>query len=112
MKKVECIIRTNKVEDVKEALGVYGIHGLTITNVIGCGQQKGKTEIYRGSTYTINLLPKVKLETVVDEQSVDEVVEIILENAKTGEIGDGKIFVIPVENAIRIRTGETGKEAI
>ncbi|MBZ4688363.1 MAG: nitrogen regulatory protein 1 [Clostridia bacterium] len=112
MKKIECIIRPNKVEEVKEALGEFGIHGLTITNVIGCGQQKGKTEIYRGSKYTINLLPKVKLEIVTDDDSVDEVVQIILENAKTGEIGDGKIFVTPVENVIRIRTGETGKDAI
>lgn len=112
MKKIECIIRPSKLEEVKEALGELGIHGLTITNVVGCGQQKGKTEFYRGSKYTINLLPKVKLEIVSPEEKADRVVEVIIENAKTGEIGDGKIFILPVDNAIRIRTGETGEGAI
>jgi len=112
MKKVECIIRTSKLEDVKEALGKYGIHGMTVTNVIGCGMQKGKTEVYRGSTYTVNLLPKIKVEVVIPNEIVDDVVSTIMNKARTGEIGDGKIFISDTENAIRIRTGETGENAI
>ncbi|GAW91963.1 P-II family nitrogen regulator [Calderihabitans maritimus] len=112
MKKIECILRPSKFEEVKEALGEFGIHGMTVTNVIGCGLQKGKTEVYRGSTYTINLLPKVKIEIVTTDELVEKVVEIIRAKAATGEIGDGKIFIYPVENAIRIRTGEVGEEAI
>lgn len=112
MKKIEAIIRPAKLDDVKEALGKYGIHGLTVTEVIGCGLQKGKTEVYRGTEYTIDLLPKIKIETVVEDKALDEVVNIFVTAARTGEIGDGKIFVTPVENAVRIRTGEGGEEAI
>lgn len=112
MKKIECIIRTNKLEDVKEALGRYGINGMTITNVLGCGLQMGKTEFYRGSEYAINLLPKVKFEVVVADANVQDVVKIIQKEAVTGKIGDGKIFIYNVEDAIRIRTGETGENAI
>ncbi len=112
MKKIEAIIRPGKLEEVKEALGNFGVHGLTITNVIGCGNQKGKTEIYRGSKYTINLLPKVKIELVIQDIDVEKISDIILKHAKTGEIGDGKIFVTPVQDVIRIRTAEKGKSAI
>jgi nitrogen regulatory protein P-II 1 len=110
--KVECILRPGKLEDVKDALNKYGIHGMTVTQVIGCGLQKGRKEVYRGTEYSINLLPKVKLEIVVKDGDVDEVVKIISETARSGEIGDGKIFTYRIENAIRIRTGETGEAAI
>ncbi|RNC28762.1 MAG: Nitrogen regulatory protein P-II 1 [Candidatus Dichloromethanomonas elyunquensis] len=112
MKKIECIVRPAKLEEVKEALGKYGIKGMTVTNVIGCGLQQGKTEFYRGNTYTINLLPKVKIEIVVPDESVDKVIEIIVSTARTGEIGDGKIFVYDMLNAVRIRTGESGESAV
>jgi nitrogen regulatory protein P-II 1 len=112
MKKVEAIIRPSKLDDIKEALNRFGIHGLTVSEVIGCGHQKGRTEIYRGTEYSINLLPKVKLEIVVKDKYVDEVIETIIKEARTGEIGDGKIFIYPVENALRIRTGESGEDAI
>ncbi|MCL6639159.1 MAG: P-II family nitrogen regulator [Firmicutes bacterium] len=112
MTKVECILRPGKLEDVKDALGKFGIHGMTVTQVIGCGLQKGRTEVYRGTEYSINLLPKVKVEVVIKDKDVDEVVKLISEAARTGEIGDGKIFTSKVDNAVRIRTGETGESAI
>ncbi|AEG16831.1 MULTISPECIES: P-II family nitrogen regulator [Desulfofundulus] len=112
MTKIECIIRPGKLEDVKDALGRFGIHGMTVSQVIGCGLQKGRTEVYRGTEYSINLLPKIKVEIVIADKFVDEVVKLVTEAARTGEIGDGKIFTYPVENAIRIRTGETGESAI
>lgn len=112
MKKVECIIRPSRFEVLKNALAEYGIHGMTVTHVTGCGQQGGKTELYRGSEYTVDLLPKVKVEIVVSDQQVEDVVGLIEETAKTGKIGDGKIFVLPMEDAIRIRTGERGEAAI
>lgn len=112
MKKIEAIIRPAKFEALKEALGSYNIHGLTVTEVVGCGLQKGKTEIYRGTEYSIDLLPKIKVETVVADSAVDEVLELIVKSTRTGEIGDGKIFVQPVENAVRIRTGEAGETAV
>ncbi|WP_418791381.1 P-II family nitrogen regulator [Phosphitispora sp. TUW77] len=112
MKKIEAVIRPSKLDDIKEALGKFGIHGMTVTEVIGCGLQKGKKEVYRGTEYTIDLLPKIKVEVVIRDKWVDEVVRIIINIARTGEIGDGKIFVYPVENAVRIRTGEGGEEAI
>jgi len=112
MKKVECVIRPAKLEEVKEALGKFGVKGMTVTNVIGCGLQQGKTEVYRGNTYTINLLPKVKLEIVVPDDTVDKVIDIIVKTARTGEIGDGKIFVYEMLNAVRIRTGESGESAV
>ena len=112
MKKLECIIRPFKLEDVKEALDSLGISGMTVTEVKGFGRQKGHTELYRGSEYTIEFLPKLKIEIVVTDEVVDEAVEAILQAANTGKIGDGKIFVIPVEEAIRIRTGERGDGAI
>lgn len=112
MKKIEAIIRPARLEVVKEALAKFGIQGMTVTHVTGCGLQGGKTEVYRGSEYTVDLLPKVKLEIVLRDHQVDEVVRIILEAAHTDKIGDGKIFIYPLENAVRIRTGESGEDAI
>ncbi|UWG98850.1 P-II family nitrogen regulator [Dehalobacter sp. DCM] len=112
MKKIECVIRPGKLEEVKEALGKFGVKGMTVTNVIGCGLQQGKTEVYRGSTYTINLLPKTKLEIVVRDEALENVIQIIADTARTGEIGDGKIFVYDMLDAVRIRTGESGEKAI
>ena len=112
MKKIEAIIRPSKLDEIKDALGLFGIHGMTVTEVIGCGLQKGKKEVYRGTEYTIDLLPKVKIEIVIRDKWVDEVIRIFINTARTGEIGDGKIFVYAVENAVRIRTGEAGEEAI
>ncbi|MEW6661541.1 MAG: P-II family nitrogen regulator [Bacillota bacterium] len=112
MKKIECIFRPSKLEQVKEALSMYGINGMTVTHVIGCGIQKGKTELYRGSEYSLDLLPKVKIEIIIKDELVRQVIDIISSAAKTGQIGDGKIFVYDVETAIRIRTGETGDDAI
>ncbi|MEI6339288.1 MAG: P-II family nitrogen regulator, partial [Verrucomicrobiota bacterium] len=107
MKKIEAIIKPFKMEDVKEALAEVGIEGMTVSEVKGFGRQKGHTEIYRGSEYTVDFLPKVKFEIVVSDSMVDKAVKAISEAAKTGKIGDGKIFVLPIENAIRIRTEET-----
>ncbi|KJR45843.1 Nitrogen regulatory protein P-II [Desulfosporosinus sp. I2] len=112
MKKIEAIIRPGKLDNVKDALGKHGVNGLTVTQVIGCGKQKGNTQIYRGVEYTIHLIPKVKIEIVVLDQFVDEVIQIIKQEARTGEIGDGKIFVTPVENAYTIRTGDSGEKAL
>jgi len=112
MKKIEAIIKPFKMEDVKEALAEVGIEGMTVSEVKGFGRQKGHTEIYRGSEYTVDFLPKVKFEIVVSDGMVDKAVKAISESAKTGKIGDGKIFVLPIENAIRIRTEETGENAI
>lgn len=112
MKKIEAIIRPARLDEVKEALGLIGIRGMTVSQVIGCGMQKGHTSVYRGQEYTINLLDKIKVEIVVEDKFVDQVVNRILKAAKTGEIGDGKIFICPVEKAVRIRTGESGEEAI
>ncbi|HNY85723.1 MAG TPA: P-II family nitrogen regulator [Candidatus Hydrogenedentes bacterium] len=108
MKKVEAIIKPFKLEEVKEALARVGIQGLTVSEVKGFGRQKGHKELYRGAEYVVEFLPKVKLEVVAADDQVEAVVKAILESASTGRIGDGKIFVAPVENAIRIRTGETG----
>ncbi len=112
MKKVEAIIRPAMLEAVKEALGKHGINGMTVTHVTGCGLQKGKTEVYRGSQYTIDLLPKVKIEIVVPDRDIEAAINLISKEARTGSIGDGKIFIYNVENAIRIRTGEMGEAAI
>lgn len=112
MKKVEAIIRPEKLEEVKDALGRYGIHGMTVTQVVGCGLQKGRVGVYRGHEYSINLLPKLKIEIVLMDHQVEDVAEIISVNARTGSVGDGKIFIFPVENAVRIRTGESGNEAL
>ncbi len=112
MKKVEAIIKPFKLDEVKEALSGVGVEGLTVTEVKGFGRQKGHTEIYRGAEYVVDFLPKIKLEIVVAEEVVDKVIEAIVGAANTGKIGDGKIFVQPLEEAIRIRTGERGKDAV
>ena len=112
MKRVEAIIKPFKLDDVKEALTEIGIVGMTVTEVRGFGRQKGHTELYRGSEYTIDFLPKVKVEVVVPDSQADKVVQTIMDAAKTGSIGDGKVFVLDVEESIRIRTGERGEAAI
>jgi nitrogen regulatory protein P-II 1 len=112
MKKIEAIIKPSKLDEVKDALSRLGIKGMTVIEVKGCGRQGGHTEVYRGAEYQIDLLPKVKIEIVIDSEIVPQVIGVIQEKARTGEIGDGKIFVAPVETVVRIRTGEMGKEAI
>lgn len=112
VKKIESIIRPEKLEEVKNALNKIGIHGMTVTQVMGCGLQKGKTEIYRGVEININLLPKIKLELVVKDEDVENIINVIIKTARSGSIGDGKIFVFDVKDAVRIRTGERGNEAI
>ena len=112
MKKIEAIIKPFRLDDVREALMELGVSGMTATEVKGFGRQKGHTELYRGAEYVVDFLPKVKLELVVDDSAVDAVIDAITRAASTGKIGDGKIFVAPVEEAIRIRTGETGPEAL
>lgn len=112
MKKIECITRALKLAEIKDALAEIGVVGMTVTDVRGCGQQKGRHELYRGNEYTVSLLPKVKIEIAVSDEQVDDVVKTILEVARTGEIGDGKIFVSPLERVIRIRTGEEGSQAL
>ena len=112
MKKVEAIIKPFKLEDVKEALASLGVEGMTVSEVKGFGRQKGHTEIYRGSEYTVDFLPKIKIEIVLVDDLVDKAVEAIVKSAKTGKIGDGKVFVSPIENAVRIRTEEKGEHAV
>jgi nitrogen regulatory protein P-II 1 len=112
MKKIEAIIRHFKLEEVKDALNGIGVEGMTVSEVKGFGRQKGHKEQYRGAEYTVDFLPKVKLETVVTEDKSREVIDTILESARTGQIGDGKIFVTDLGNVIRIRTGESGESAV
>jgi nitrogen regulatory protein P-II 1 len=112
MKKIEAVIKPFKLEEVREALSEIGINGLTVSEVKGFGRQKGHTELYRGAEYTIDFLPKVKLELVVSDDILDSAMDAIVKAAHTGKIGDGKIFVTNVEQALRIRTGETGEEAV
>ena len=112
LKKIEAIIKPFKLDEVKEALQEAGIQGLSVVEVKGFGRQKGHTELYRGAEYVVDFLPKVKVEVVLDDDQVDAAIEAIVDAAKTDKIGDGKIFVTPVEQAIRIRTGETGSDAI
>ncbi len=112
MKKIEAIIKPFKLEDVKLALSELGIQGLTVSEVKGFGRQKGHTEIYRGSEYAVDFLPKIKIEIILADAQVDAVVGAIVKSAKTGKIGDGKIFVSSIESVLRIRTGETGEQAV
>jgi nitrogen regulatory protein PII len=112
MKKLEAIIKPFKLEEVKEALAELGIEGMTVTEVKGFGRQKGHTEIYRGSEYTVDFLPKVKVEVVLADEMVEKAVTVVVAAAKTGKIGDGKVFVLPVEHAVRIRTEEIGENAV
>jgi nitrogen regulatory protein PII len=112
MKKIEAIIKPFKLEDVKEALSSLGVEGMTVSEVKGFGRQKGHTEIYRGSEYTVDFLPKIKIEVVLPDSQVASAVDAIVKTAKTGKIGDGKVFVSTIENAVRIRTEETGEQAV
>ncbi len=112
MKKIEAIIRPFKIDDVREALIEIGIKGMTITEVKGYGRQKGHTEMYRGSEYQIDFLPKMKIEIIAPDDSINKIVETIIKSAKTGQVGDGKIFVYPVEDVIRVRTEESGEAAL
>jgi len=112
MKKIEAIIKPFKLDDVKEALNEIGIQGMTITEVKGYGRQKGHKEIYRGAEYVVDFIPKLKIEIVVEASRADAVVDTIAKSANTGKIGDGKIFITPVETAVRVRTGERGADAL
>ncbi|MFO7803923.1 MAG: P-II family nitrogen regulator [Desulfovermiculus sp.] len=112
MKKIEAIIKPFKFNAVKEGLSELGVKGMTISEVRGCGRQKGHQEIYRGAEYEVDLIPKIKIELVVDEEQLPQVMELIVHNAQTGKIGDGKIFVLSVDDALRIRTGESGPNAL
>ena len=112
MKKIEAVIKPFKLDEVREALSEIGINGITATEVKGFGRQKGHTELYRGAEYVIDFLPKIKLELVVADDIVDSAMEAIIKAAHTGKIGDGKIFVMPIEQVLRIRTGETGADAL
>ena len=112
MKRIEAIIKPFKLEDVKDALAEIGITGMTVSEVKGYGAQKGHSELYRGAEYVVDFMPKIKIDIVVEESDVTKVTEVVVEAARTGKIGDGKIFVSPIEDIIRIRTGETGSEAI
>jgi len=112
MKKIEAIIRDTKLDEVKQAINRLGATGMTVTEVKGCGRQRGHRELYRSTEFVVDLLPKVKIEIVAKDEDVEKLVNAILESARTGAIGDGKIFVLPVEEAIRIRTGEKGENAL
>lgn len=112
MKKIEAIIRPGKLEDIKETLNKYSINGLTISQVMGCGLQKGRKEFIRGTEVNLNLLPKIKIEIIAKDGAVEEIIRLITEQARTGEVGDGKIFVYNIGDVIRIRTGERGENAI
>ena len=112
MKKIEAIIKPFKLEEVKEALAEIGVEGMTVSEVKGFGRQKGQTEIYRGSEYVVDFLPKIKLELVISDDKINDAITVIIKSARTGKIGDGKIFVLPVEEAIRIRTSERAEAAV
>mgnify|MGYP001313704428 FL=1 len=112
MKKITAMIKPFKLDDVREALSNIGIQGMTITEVKGFGRQKGHTEVYRGAEYSVDFLPKIQIDIVVGEHLIEQVIESIIEAARTGKVGDGKIFITPVEEVIRIRTGETGETAV
>ena len=112
MKLITAVIKPFKLEEVKSALEAYGIHGLTVSEASGFGRQKGHTEVYRGAEYTVDLVPKLRIEVLVDSDDADSVVEVILKSAQTGRIGDGKVWVTPVDSVIRVRTGERGADAL
>ena len=112
MRLVTAVIKPCKLDEVRAALTAFGVHGLTVSNSSGYGRQRGHTEVYRGAEYTVDLVPKVRLEVLVDDEDVDDVVEVIVRAARTGKIGDGKVWSIPVETVIRVRTGERGQEAL
>jgi nitrogen regulatory protein P-II 1 len=112
MKLVTAVIKPFKLDDVKNALEAYGIHGLTVSEASGYGRQRGHTEVYRGAEYTVDLVPKVRVEVLVDDHDSDSVVDVIIKSAQTGRIGDGKVWMVPVESVARVRTGERGQDAL
>ena len=112
MRLVTAVIKPFKLDEVRAALTAFGVHGLTVSQASGYGRQRGHTEVYRGAEYTVDLVPKVRLEVLVDDEDVDDVVEVIVRAARTGKIGDGKVWSIPIETVIRVRTGERGQEAL
>lgn len=112
MKLVTAIIKPHKLDEVKEALEAFGVHGITVSEASGYGRQRGHSEVYRGAEYTVDFVPKVKLETVVDDIDADGVLDVIVKAAQTGRIGDGKAWIVPVENVVRVRTGERGADAL
>ena len=112
MKLVTAIIKPFKLDDVKKALESFGVHGLTVTEASGYGRQKGHTEVYRGAEYAVDLVPKVKVEVLVDDDDADDVIEVIVKGAQTGRIGDGKVWAVPVDAVVRVRTGERGPDAL
>jgi nitrogen regulatory protein P-II 1 len=112
MKLITAVIKPFKLEDVKSALETYGIHGLTVSEASGFGRQKGHTEVYRGAEYTVDLVPKLRIEVLVDDDDADSVVDVIVKTAQTGRIGDGKVWVSPVDSVVRVRTGERGPDAL
>lgn len=112
MKLVTAVLKPFKLDDVKSALEAFGVHGLTVSEANGYGRQKGHTEVYRGAEYTVDLVPKVRIEVLVDDADADDVVEVVVKSAQTGRIGDGKVWVTPVDTVVRVRTGERGPEAL
>ncbi len=112
MKRIEAIIRPEKFQALRDKLSTFGIGGLTVTEAAGTGKQKGQTGVFRGTTFQVQLLPKIKVEIVADEHQVDEIIDLVIESCSTGDIGDGKIFISPIEQTIRIRTGERGENAV
>ncbi len=112
MKLVTAVIKPFKLDDVKTALEAFGVHGLTVSEACGYGRQKGHTEVYRGAEYTVDLVPKLRIEVLVDDADVDDVVEVVVKSAQTGRIGDGKVWTVPVDTVVRVRTGERGTEAL
>jgi nitrogen regulatory protein P-II 1 len=112
MKLVTAVIKPFKLDDVKSALEAFGVHGLTVSEASGYGRQKGHTEVYRGAEYTVDLVPKLRIEVLVDDADVDDVVEVVVKSAQTGRIGDGKVWTVPVDTVVRVRTGERGAEAL
>lgn len=112
MKLVTAVVKPHRLEEVKEALRAFGVRGLTVTEASGYGRQRGHTEVYRGAEYTVDLVPKVRVEVLVEDDDVDELLEVLVKAARTGRIGDGKVWTVPVETVIRVRTGETGPDAL
>ncbi|MFJ9521571.1 P-II family nitrogen regulator [Kitasatospora sp. NPDC101801] len=112
MKLITAVIKPHRLDEVKNALQAHGVHGLTVTEASGYGRQRGHTEVYRGAEYTVDLVPKVRIEVLVEDEAADEVIEVLVKAARTGKIGDGKVWSVPVDTAVRVRTGERGPDAI
>ncbi|GGO48067.1 nitrogen regulatory protein P-II 1 [Streptomyces daqingensis] len=112
MKLITAVVKPHQLEDVKEALRAFGVQGLTVTEASGYGRQRGHTEVYRGAEYTVDLVPKVRIEVLAEDEDADELLEVVVKSARTGKIGDGKVWTVPVETAVRVRTGERGPDAL